>query len=143
MIHRPLSPIRSDTRLAWDATEYNVDTIFLSGDDIWTPDITVYNQLDAMGDAFGPTLAQVYPSGDVFYSRPGNLHLLCRFSGMVNFPHDQLKCKFDVRTPLTALSLNLTTRTSNPARRTIAAGWRLDAGRHLGEPDRARFPAGA
>jgi hypothetical protein len=38
----------------------------------------------------------VYSDGSVFQSRPGIIEVNCRFTGLVNFPYDELTCPFDV-----------------------------------------------
>ena len=43
-----------------------------------------------------PAAATVYSSGDVFWSRPGTLEVLCRFSGLVMFPFDTLSCPIEI-----------------------------------------------
>jgi hypothetical protein len=40
-----------------------------------------------------PQLAQVSSAGKVFWSRPGSIVILCRFSGIVNFPFDYPICE--------------------------------------------------
>ena len=40
-----------------------------------------------------PQVATVSASGSVYYSRPGMLSLMCKYSGLVAFPRDTLKCQ--------------------------------------------------
>ena len=35
-------------------------------------------------------------TGKVLWSRPGKLDVLCRYSGLVNFPEDRLRCSFEI-----------------------------------------------
>ena len=37
-------------------------------------------------------MAIVQSSGSVFFSRPGMLDVMCKFSGLAAFPYDRLKC---------------------------------------------------
>lgn len=43
-----------------------------------------------------PSLARVNSSGTVFWSRPGSLDVMCKFSGLVAFPFDTLTCRLEV-----------------------------------------------
>ena len=43
-----------------------------------------------------PAFAQVQSSGRVFLSRPGTLDVMCKFSGLVAFPFDNLDCLVDL-----------------------------------------------
>ena len=42
-----------------------------------------------------PAYAMVSHTGRVFLSRPGSLEVMCKFSGLVAFPFDQLKCSME------------------------------------------------
>jgi hypothetical protein len=65
---------------------------------IWTPDIELYNHESAIWGhgAFGARLATVYSCWDgaptrggcgyVFWSRPGVVTALCKYSGLIKFP---------------------------------------------------------
>ena len=89
----------TDERLAWDPADFgNITTTFyaaaghnrLEDTQIWVPDITLYNSLTAMTESLDPQLATVSSSGQVFWSRPGSLEVLCKYSGLVAFPFDTL-----------------------------------------------------
>ena len=98
----------TDTRLAWDPSNprYGNVTEFYSSpiaddsesetSEIWIPDITIYNGNGPTNGMFEPQRAWVGSNGRVALSRPGNLELLCKFSGLVAFPFDTLQCQFDV-----------------------------------------------
>ena len=86
-----------DTRLAWNPSEYgNITQLRLNAESfnalevnqIWVPDITAYNSVNGLMHSFDASLANVYHDGSVFWSRPGVLHVMCRFAGLVMFPHD-------------------------------------------------------
>ena len=108
-----------------DYMEVQAEAGSLENSLIWTPDIELYNHESAIWGhgAFGARLATVYSCWDgaptrggcgyVFWSRPGVVTALCKYSGLINFPNDDLSCDLEF------------------------AGWSLD-GRSL---DRARpFP---
>ena len=89
----------SDLRLSWDPSHYGDvrELKFHAADlsdpettDIWLPDFTAYNSANGLMHSFEPAMASVRHNGDVFWSRPGTLDVLCRFSGLVMFPYDEL-----------------------------------------------------
>ena len=93
----------NDTRLAWDPNTYNgVEYVYFAGDywgersEIWIPDIQLMNSVSSTTFSLEPSMAMATSSGNVFFSRPGTLELMCRFSGLVAFPFDDLKCSFEV-----------------------------------------------
>lgn len=59
-------------------------------------DFTPYNAVDGMLNTFEPTMARVSHDGQVFWTRPGTLDVLCRFSGLANFPYDTLSCPIEI-----------------------------------------------
>merc|ERR1711871_409530 len=74
---------------------------------IWTPDIELYNNEETMWKgSIGARLGMVYacwngnPSrggcGAVFWSRPGLLKALCKYSGLELFPQDELSCELEI-----------------------------------------------
>lgn len=64
--------------------------------DIWLPDLTAWNAKVGLMHSFDPTMAVVSNDGVVYWSRPGTLEALCRFSGLANFPYGNLKCMIEV-----------------------------------------------
>ena len=48
-----------------------------------------------MADSLEPVYATVSSDGTVFFSRPGTLEVMCKFSGLVAFPYDKLKCQIE------------------------------------------------
>lgn len=93
-----------DDRLRWDPANYGgvTEVQFLAphaNDEnamIWLPDIQPYNAIDGLGGSLDPANAKVQSDGRVFWSRPGVLQLMCRFSGLVAFPFDTLGCPIEV-----------------------------------------------
>ena len=63
---------------------------------IWVPDVTPYNTMDSIINTLEPSTARVSSSGAVFWSRPGILDIMCKFSGLVAFPYDRLRCKLEL-----------------------------------------------
>ena len=73
-----------DTRLAWNESAYGgitqaeyaaVSYSDQESTEIWLPDITPYNGKFGLMDSFDPAVARVTSSGDVQWSRPGNLEV--------------------------------------------------------------------
>ena len=80
-----------DDRLRWDPAEYGglTETFFLGQDitntevtEIWLPDIQPYNALEGFVHTLEPALASVNYQGEVYWSRPGSLYAMCKFSGV-------------------------------------------------------------
>ena len=91
----------TDTRLAWNASAFGgVTTTFYQAtaysggeeNEVWVPDIQPYNAVSGIVDTLEPSLLRVSSDGSVFWSRPGSLDVMCKFSGLVAFPQDKLKC---------------------------------------------------
>ena len=84
-----------DDRLAWDPAQFGgVSEIQMraaglsdsENSEIWVPDIIPYNSGDGISSTLEPAIASVASTGQVYWSRPGLLDLLCAFSGLNNFP---------------------------------------------------------
>lgn len=95
----------NDLRLSWDPAQYGnitelkfhaMDITDPETTDIWLPDATPYNAASGLASTLEPASASVSYDGNVFWSRPGTLDLLCRFSGLVMFPYDSLSCPIQV-----------------------------------------------
>ena len=91
----------ADERLSWDPALYgNVSyTTFQAANlanpewtEIWLPDVQPYNAMEGIIHTLDPAIAQVHANGTVHWSRPGMLDIMCKFSGLVAFPFDKLKC---------------------------------------------------
>ena len=84
-----------DLRLSWDPADFGGITetqMKDSGTDVWVPDVMPYNSLETMGNTFDSTLIRLRHDGELMWSRPGLLQLMCKFSGLVAFPFDELSC---------------------------------------------------
>ena len=55
-----------------------------------------FNTRTGIEHTLDTALAQVWHDGWVFWSRPGVLELLCRYSGLVAFPFDDLRCSTEI-----------------------------------------------
>lgn len=94
----------NDTRLEWnpadfggiDKVRFNIASFQSEEAEIWSPDIQAYNALDGMDSSFDGALAEVSSSGEVKWSRPGTLQVMCRLSGLAMFPYDQLSCPLEI-----------------------------------------------
>ena len=93
-----------DTRLSWDPADYgNITTTHFrtqhatnaENTEIWLPDVQLYNANIGNEFSLDTALAVVTSDGFVFWSRPGLLDTLCKFSGLVAFPHDVLSCAME------------------------------------------------
>jgi len=96
-----------DPRLRWNASEWGGigELLVYPGigkegnrpdDNMWVPALQVYNAAVDIDDELNTGAVWVYPDGTVFQSRPGTLTISCRFTGLVNFPRDDLSCPFDM-----------------------------------------------
>jgi hypothetical protein len=76
-----------DERLAWDESAYGgIQKIVLSTDmpqELWIPDVQPYNSLAPISETLEMADAIVSSDGSVFWSRPGTLDLICKFSVML------------------------------------------------------------
>ena len=95
-----------DDRLAWNPEEHGgTSTVLVYPNDpssrgpdnnLWTPHVVLYNSKAREGSLFDPGAAWVRSDGRVHWSIPGTIDVTCRFSGLVNFPNDQLSCPIEV-----------------------------------------------
>ena len=94
-----------DMRLAWDPADWGgVTKTYFQGmgltapedSEIWLPDVQPYNSMVGIANTLDPSIAVVQNTGEVFWSRPGVLDVLCRFSGLVAFPFDKLRCSIEM-----------------------------------------------
>jgi len=92
-----------DPRLVWDPENFEgVDQIYAWTDtgaskgEIWTPDIEIWNGLSSPQNSFTKTYAKVKHTGEVQWSRPGRMQVMCNFQGMGSFPFDDLECRIEI-----------------------------------------------
>jgi len=71
----------SDKRLAWDKSEFDVPVLRMRAEEVWRPDITLYNSaspFEMMKCTETNTL--IYPNGDVLWVPPCHLSALCNLT---------------------------------------------------------------
>lgn len=94
-----------DERLAWNISDFGgvTQTYYQcenypgqESNEIWIPDVQPYNALAGTAVTLEPSVARVQNDGSVFLSRPGVLSIMCKFSGLVAFPFDELICPFEL-----------------------------------------------
>lgn len=95
----------SDTRLRWDPAAYGgITEVRFQGasfsmpedTEIWLPDVTAYNTVSGLMHSLDPSAALVSYTGDVYWPRMGVLTTMCRFSGLVMYPFDELSCPIEI-----------------------------------------------
>jgi hypothetical protein len=93
----------NDPRLTWNPDDYGGLKKTRLGSDfwaengqIWMPDITAYNVHEGVYQTFDHSMATVDSNGSVYLSRSGSLKLLCKYTGLVAFPFDQMSCMFEM-----------------------------------------------
>ena len=87
-----------DERLVWDPTAFGgvTQVRMKPSDGLWVPDVWLYNgEVSDMGLTLEDAAASVSSDGSIFWSRPGQLKVICRFSGLVAFPRDTLSCPME------------------------------------------------
>lgn len=91
-----------DERLKYNATQWKVNSTLFTVEPnslenclVWIPDLELYNGADPLANMFPMKPVQVFPSGFVWWSRPGILKVLCKFEGLENFPLDDLTCHLE------------------------------------------------
>ena len=132
-----------DERLSWNPEDYGnvTSTYFLAtgqnkGEEtqIWVPDLTIYNLAGGQfNDMLEGGLARVSDAGMVYWSRPGVIEVLCRFSGLVAFPFDNLRCSIEIvrkRSDRSHARSMLTAEQPRSPLSVARAAGRLDYGRH-------------
>lgn len=94
-----------DSRLAWDPAQYGgITEVRFQGasysapedSEIWLPDVTPYNAVTGLMNSLDPAPALVQSTGEVYWARPGTLSVMCRFSGLVMYPFDELSCPIEI-----------------------------------------------
>jgi len=94
----------TDPRLQWNASEHHGVTEIIAypgrlegslDDNIWVPDLMLYNAIRPQSETMEVGAAWIYNTGEVFHSAPGTLEVTCRFTGLVQFPHDNISCPME------------------------------------------------
>jgi len=94
----------TDPRLQWDPSEHHGVTEIIAypgrlegslDDNIWVPDLMLYNAIRPQSETMEVGAAWIYNTGEVFHSAPGTLEVTCRFTGLVQFPHDNISCPME------------------------------------------------
>ncbi|XP_067933361.1 acetylcholine receptor subunit beta-like 2 [Watersipora subatra] len=81
-----------DVYLKWDKEEYGgVDHLYIPADDIWKPDIVLYNNADGNFQVTLSTKATVYYDGRVLWEPPAIYKSSCAID-VEFFPFDQQTC---------------------------------------------------
>lgn len=82
-----------DLRLVWDPEDFGgITEVQFKEGQLWQPDVQPYNVRESVASTFDKNLIRVRSNGELFWSRPGLLELMCKFSGMIMFPFDTLSC---------------------------------------------------
>lgn len=82
-----------DDLLSWDPDQYNVSSIVVSGQDIWTPDIYLGNKIgsDFLASGVQKDLARIDHTGHVTIIHAGELSVFCSMDP-TDFPFDTQNC---------------------------------------------------
>nr|AWJ68157.1 putative nicotinic acetylcholine receptor 6 [Hirudo verbana] len=85
-----------DYRLTWHAEEYGgADRLFVPSDEIWLPDIVLYNSADGNFTVKLMTKATIYSNGLVMWKPPAVYKSLC-FIDVEFFPFDEQSCTLKI-----------------------------------------------
>jgi len=83
----------NDPQLAWNESEYGgIDKIRVPADNIWYPDIMIYNEARPMSLDGPKTLAIVYSNGNMLHINPYEVTSNCQMN-FTSFPNDTQRCK--------------------------------------------------
>ena len=102
---------------------------------LWTPDVVMYNALSLPDTSLETGAAWVHPDGRVWSSVPGVVEVSCRFTGLVAFPRDRLSCPIefghwsysDVVNNLTALNGGYEISPQSPSSGTSYQQYKLES----------------
>ncbi|KAK2151150.1 hypothetical protein LSH36_374g03043 [Paralvinella palmiformis] len=82
-----------DYKLAWDPTEYGlVDILYVPSEEIWLPDIVLYNNADGNYEVTLKTKATLSPDGKVKWEPPAIYKSSCTMN-VKFFPFDEQECE--------------------------------------------------
>lgn len=74
---------------------HNITKLTNTVQEIWTPDIYLWNQQEPLQATMADTYASVTSAGIVFWTRPGRIKATCKFVGLDKFPFDTLTCQLE------------------------------------------------
>ncbi|XP_072039353.1 neuronal acetylcholine receptor subunit alpha-7-like [Amphiura filiformis] len=81
-----------DDYLTWNTSAYpDVNVLILPTDQIWRPDIHLFENVDRNFESFKDVSAWVYPDGTVIWATPVILYTACRIDARL-FPFDTQHC---------------------------------------------------
>jgi len=84
----------TDSRLKWDNDSTGINVLRVGNDEIWKPDITLYNTAN-MGEmaTCWDSMPLIYPNGDALWVPPCKLSTYCNFT-LDEYPMGEQKCQF-------------------------------------------------
>jgi len=83
----------TDKRLAWDNETTNVDVLRTPIEDIWMPDITLYNSFESHDNLkCAPTKTLIYPNGEVLWVPPCSFKSICEMENLRKNPDARQSC---------------------------------------------------
>ncbi|ESN92655.1 hypothetical protein HELRODRAFT_69301 [Helobdella robusta] len=86
----------SDTKLSWNPASYgNVERLYVPSDEIWLPDIVLYNSADGNFTVKLMTKATIHHNGTVVWKPPAIYKSLCPID-VEFFPFDEQKCTLKI-----------------------------------------------
>ncbi|XP_033634670.1 neuronal acetylcholine receptor subunit alpha-10-like isoform X2 [Asterias rubens] len=86
----------TDASLRWDPADFDgISKITLPSQDIWKPDIVLYNIADDKFEGIMKTNAEITANGDVSWYAPAIFKSSCKIN-IQYFPFDEQQCKLDL-----------------------------------------------
>ena len=103
-----------DELLIWDPIEYgNITQIRIPSDEIWLPDIVLYNNAEGFISTYMRSIALIESTGNVFWPCPAKFRSTCQMD-IAYFPFDDQACLVKLGSWLhDGFSVDLQTRTSH------------------------------
>eukprot|EP01025_Chloroclados_australasicus_P007197 TRINITY_DN122_c1_g2_i1.p1 TRINITY_DN122_c1_g2~~TRINITY_DN122_c1_g2_i1.p1 ORF type:complete len:667 (-),score=27.51 TRINITY_DN122_c1_g2_i1:348-2348(-) len=87
----------NDPRFTWDPEYWGgVQYIYLDKGEFWDPQIEIWNGEDSIYRELEDQQAYVNSTGDIFWSRGGQIKLQCDMQGLNHFPYDSSQCKIQL-----------------------------------------------
>ncbi|KAK2563553.1 Neuronal acetylcholine receptor subunit alpha-6, partial [Acropora cervicornis] len=91
----------TDRRLRWNSSQFNVSSLSVNFDDLWTPDMVLYSAVGTVRD-FGISHEDglnmkvvIYSNGLVFFSQPTTVQSACAMN-IAYFPFDDQVCELTI-----------------------------------------------